>query len=105
MPGQSVARSTVAVVILALGIGQFANFVPAYSAPSLAAFAPVVEPLQDGGGKPQAGDSVLEVSIVDPAHPDQPWIVTTFRRDDESIPAFVRRHRDTVDAVRSALGY
>ncbi len=48
-------------------------------------------------------DQVLTTSVQDPGHPEEPWVVTTYRRPDESYPAFIKRHRDTVNAVRDAL--
>ena len=49
-------------------------------------------------------DQRLETTVQDPQHPQEPWICTTFRRPDESYPAFIKRHKDTVDAVREVLG-
>ena len=48
-------------------------------------------------------EQTLETSVEDPKHPKEPWIVTTYRVTDESLEAFIKRHRDTVDAVRAAL--
>jgi len=48
-------------------------------------------------------DQVLTTTVKDPDHPDEPWVVTTYRRPDESEPAFLKRHLEMVQAVRAAL--
>ena len=57
----------------------------------------------DAQKKPTESDQVLTTTVQDPKHPDEPWTVTTYRRPDESIPAFIRRHKETVDGVREVL--
>lgn len=54
---------------------------------------------------PQGGvsDQTLTTTIRDPDHPEQPWTITTHRRPGESKSAFIKRHRDMVEAVREAL--
>jgi hypothetical protein len=57
-----------------------------------------------GTGNPgQTPEQVLTTTVQDPNHPGEPWVVTTYRRADESFEAFIRRHRDMVEAVRKAL--
>jgi hypothetical protein len=57
-----------------------------------------------GTGSPATTpEQVLSTTVQDPNHPGEPWVVTTYRRPDESFEAFIRRHRDMVDAVRKAL--
>jgi hypothetical protein len=57
-----------------------------------------------GSGSPATTpEQVLSTTVQDPNHPGEPWVVTTYRRADESFEAFIRRHRDMVDAVRKAL--
>jgi hypothetical protein len=56
----------------------------------------------NGTNAPQP-EQVLTTTVQDPGHPGEPWVVTTYRRADESFEAFIRRHRDMVDAVRKAL--
>lgn len=62
----------------------------------------------DGPAPPSApserDDQKLETTVQDPGHPEEPWVVTTYRRDGESLGAFIKRHRELVDAVREALG-
>jgi hypothetical protein len=48
-------------------------------------------------------EQVLSTTVQDPNHPGEPWVVTTYRRAEESFESFIRRHRDMVDAVRKAL--
>ena len=48
-------------------------------------------------------EQVLTTTIKDPEHPGEPWVVTSYRRPDESEPAFIKRHLDMVAAVRAAL--
>lgn len=48
-------------------------------------------------------DQTLQTTIQDPAHPDEPWTVTTYRRDGESELAFAMRHDKMVKAVREVL--
>ena len=48
-------------------------------------------------------DQVLSTTIQDPANPEEPWVVTTYRRSGESLTAFIQRHRQMVDAVRDEL--
>lgn len=56
------------------------------------------------GRKPQPQpEQVLTTTIKDPQHPDEPWTVTTYRREDESFEAFVTRHKNMCEAVRQAL--
>lgn len=58
----------------------------------------------DTGGAPEpAAEQVLTTTVQDPGHPAEPWVVTTYRRPDESFEAFIRRHREMVEAVRKAL--
>ena len=51
-----------------------------------------------------APEQALTTTVQDPEHPGEPWVVSTYRRPDESEPAFLKRHMDMVAAVRSALG-
>jgi len=61
--------------------------------------------LAGGSGTPATvPEQVLTTTVQDPAHPGEPWVVTTYRRTDESFEAFIKRHREMVDAVRQALG-
>jgi hypothetical protein len=59
------------------------------------------------GGTGSSGtvpEQVLTTTVQDPSHPDEPWVVTTYRRAEESFEAFIKRHREMVEAVREALG-
>jgi len=56
-----------------------------------------------GAGTTDQPDQTISTTIQDPNHPGEPWTVTTYRRKDESFEAFVKRHKDMVDAVRGAL--
>jgi hypothetical protein len=57
-----------------------------------------------GTGAPNTTpEQVLTTTVQDPGHPGEPWVVTTYRRADESFESFIRRHRDMVEAVRKAL--
>lgn len=56
-----------------------------------------------GGGKKDITEQTLTTTVEDPKHPGEPWIVTTYRRQDESELAFIKRHGEIVDAVREAL--
>ena len=58
----------------------------------------------DFSGFAQNSDQTMATTIQDPGNPDEPWVVTTYRRRGESIQAFIRRHRDIVESVRDALG-
>lgn len=59
--------------------------------------------MSSGGGVNSSSDQILTTTIQDPNHPEEPWVVTTYRRDGESLGAFIKRHREMVDAVRDAL--
>jgi hypothetical protein len=60
--------------------------------------------LVPGAGTPAtAPEQVLTTTVQDPNHPSEPWVVTTYRRPDESFDAFIKRHREMVEAVRKAL--
>jgi hypothetical protein len=60
--------------------------------------------LPGGTGTPgTTPEQVLTTTVQDPEHPGEPWVITTYRRPDESFEAFIKRHRDMVDAVRRAL--
>ena len=48
-------------------------------------------------------EQVLTTTVQDPAHPGEPWVVSSYRRPDESEPAFIKRHLEMVAAVRAAL--
>jgi hypothetical protein len=48
-------------------------------------------------------DQTLQTTVIDPNHPEEPWIVTTYKREDESYPRFITRHKQVVDAVREVL--
>jgi hypothetical protein len=50
-----------------------------------------------------APDSTLVTTVADPHNPGEPWIITSFRRTDESDQAFTRRHFELVKATREAL--
>jgi hypothetical protein len=56
-----------------------------------------------GGTTAPTPEQVLTTTVQDPGHPGEPWVVTTYRRPDESFEAFIRRHKDMVEAVRKAL--
>lgn len=56
-----------------------------------------------GGGKKDVVEQTITTTIEDPKHPGEPWVVTSYRREDESELAFVKRHREMVEAVREAL--
>ena len=56
-----------------------------------------------GGGKKDEVDQTLTTTVEDPKHPGEPWVVTSYRKYDESELAFVRRHLEMVEAVREAL--
>jgi hypothetical protein len=56
-----------------------------------------------GGKDGTLPEQVLTTTIQDPEHPGEPWVVTSYRRPDESEPAFIKRHFEMVDAVRAAL--
>ena len=86
----SVARETVATVVALPG-----NVLHLFTAPAVVP-----------GGASVTGttpDQVLTTTVKDPDHPDEPWVVTTYRRPDESEPAFLKRHLEMVQAVRAAL--
>ena len=72
------------------------------NAPAAAAVvpAPVVSMAADSRDKTEGQ---LTTEVKDPRHPEEPWIITTYRLPDESAGAFVTRHMDAVEAVRSAL--
>ena len=57
-----------------------------------------------GGTGGTAPAQVLTTTVQDPNHPVEPWVVTTYRQPDESYEAFIKRHREMVEAVRKALG-
>ena len=62
-------------------------------------------PFAGGSGTPApTPEQVLTTTVQDKAHPGEPWVVTTYRRADESFEAFIKRHREMVEAVREALG-
>lgn len=46
----------------------------------------------------------ISTTIQDSENPEEPWVVTTYRRPGESHQAFLNRHRDMVNSVRDALG-
>ena len=56
-----------------------------------------------GGTDGTLPEQVLTTTIQDPEHPGEPWVVTSYRRPDESEPAFIKRHLEMVQAVRAAL--
>jgi len=56
-----------------------------------------------GGTTAPTPEQVLTTTVQDPSHPGEPWVVTTYRRPDESFEAFIRRHKDMIEAVRKAL--
>jgi hypothetical protein len=56
-----------------------------------------------GGSTAPTPEQVLTTTVQDPGHPGEPWVVTTYRRPDESFEAFIRRHKDMIEAVRKAL--
>ncbi len=65
----------------------------------------------DGTGYSTRADGVIpdmtqkvETSIQDPNYPAEPWVVTTYRKDAESVQAFMRRHSEMVNSVREHLG-
>jgi hypothetical protein len=92
----SVARETVASVVALPG--GLLHLLPG----ATPAAAPDPAPLA-GGTTGTAPDQVLTTTVQDPAHPNEPWVVTTYRRPDESEPAFLKRHLEMVAAVRAAL--
>jgi hypothetical protein len=57
----------------------------------------------DTRGVTDQPDQTISTTIEDPNHPGEPWTVITYRRKDESFEAFVKRHKDMVEAVRKAL--
>ena|SRR5688572_10330618 len=57
-----------------------------------------------GTGTAPVPEQVLSTTVQDPGHPGEPWVVTTYRTPDESFEAFIKRHREMVEAVREALG-
>jgi hypothetical protein len=74
---------------------------------SIAAEPPLLlAPAPEAGSRTNgtAPEQVLTTTVQDPAHPGEPWVVTTYRRPDESFEAFIKRHREMVEAVRRALG-
>lgn len=54
------------------------------------------------GGQDQP-EQTIQTTIPDPRYPDEPWVVVTYRKPGESPGAFIKRHRDMVDAIRKAL--
>lgn len=56
-----------------------------------------------GGQGGTTPEQVLTTTVQDPAHPGEPWVVSSYRRPDESEPAFIKRHLEMVEAVRAAL--
>ena len=58
----------------------------------------------DGRKAPATQPQTLTTTIQDPKNPGEPWVVTSYQKDDESIEAFILRHKALCDAVRQALG-
>lgn len=56
------------------------------------------------GPSVNAPEQSLVTTVQDVTNPEEPWIITTYRKPGESQQAFVKRHRDMVNAVRDALG-
>jgi hypothetical protein len=48
--------------------------------------------------------SEVTTTVQDPANPEEPWIITTYKNKSESIRAFMRRHRMFVEAARDVIG-
>lgn len=48
-------------------------------------------------------DQQVTTVVQDPGHPKEPWVVTTYRKDSESVQALIKRHKEMVEAVRDAL--
>jgi len=69
-----------------------------------AAAALVSPQVLDWMGIQATSDQILGTTVQDPSFPNEPWEVTTYRREGESYAAFIRRHRETVNAVRAELG-
>jgi hypothetical protein len=51
----------------------------------------------------QVPEQTITTTIIDDHNPDEPWVVTTYRRPGESMAAFIKRHREMIEAVREAL--
>lgn len=45
----------------------------------------------------------LSTPVQDPAHPGEPWTVTTFQEDGEDWDVFIMRHKGRVERVRKLL--
>ena len=69
-----------------------------------AAAASAAGEARGAGSGPGQPDQTLTTRVQDPNNPDEPWEVTTYRKPGESLEAFVKRHREMVEAVRDALG-
>ena len=44
--------------------------------------------------------TVITTTVQDPRFPNEPWVITSTQGADETIEAFVARHRHTVNLVR-----
>jgi hypothetical protein len=66
--------------------------------------AVMVSALEAGDLGGLGAEQILTTRINDPNFPDEPWECTTFRLDGESYAGFIKRHKETVDAVRTELG-
>lgn len=56
-----------------------------------------------GSNPPPQAEQVLTTVVEDPRNPKEPWTVVSYRTTDESMEAFIKRHKDTVDGVRNIL--
>ena len=63
----------------------------------------IVQPQTTAVHPPDLADQTISTVLQDPEHPDEPWEVISLKRDGESSHAFVRRHRELVEAVRDEL--
>ena len=68
-----------------------------------AAAAAVLGAWGRSGPGPTPPDQTLTTTVIDPKNPGEPWVVTTYRKSDESMQAFIKRHQDMVEQVRGAL--
>ena len=78
----------------------FAMFLPAATQQSLSNGSVAIVDIRGGSEQP---DQTISTTIEDANHPGEPWVVTTYRRKDESFESFVSRHKVLVEAVRKAL--
>jgi hypothetical protein len=53
-----------------------------------------------GTGTTNLPPTVITTTVQDPRFPNEPWVITSTQWPDETIEAFIARHRHTVNLVR-----